>query len=292
MLRSLLCVLALACSMVPARAAEAARFELSSLLASESVKETLDPAVKLYWGTPAPAADLAEVARPDVYTRSSISMSPFGGSARHCVEAFEKALAAMIDAARARGYDAIVDVRTFQNGTPADDSTALACKPGYKTTEVSLAGSFAMTQAAFQRAAQADERAATAPPRPPADGAVFVPLEPILTSPEARAILGPGIVVYPGSAKAPAYSQRYGPEEYSEDADLKRLGPDAACKQAVLNTLSSIVQDAKERGYDSVIKVRSFLNRQFVPGGGDVECLLGKKTASVTLQATLSLVKK
>ena len=148
------------------------------------------------------------MARPDVYTRSSISLSPFGGSARHCVEAFEKALAAMIDGARTRGYDASVELRTFQNGTPTDDPTVLACKPGYKTTEVSLAGTFAMTQGAVQRAAEADERAATTPPRPPADGAVFVPLEPILTSPEAQAIMGPGISVYWGSVKAPAYNQR------------------------------------------------------------------------------------
>lgn len=271
-----------------AHAAES-RFVLNELLASESVKVFLDPDVKLYWGTQ-PTPSFPEVARPDVYTRSSISLSPFGGSKRHCVEAFEKSLKALIDDARARGYDSVINIQPVRDGRPSDDPAGFDCKPGYKTTEVSLRGSFAMTPAALQRAAEAEQRTANLPARSPAPGAIFLPLEPIMTSPEAKVILGPGIDAYWG-IKAPAYSQRYGPDEYSEEADTKTLGNEGACRNAVLNVLRSIVQDARERGFDSVIKIRSFLNGEFAPVTTDVECQINKKTASVTLQASLASKK-
>jgi len=273
----------------PVHAAEGTYFKFSELLKSDSAEDLVDPAVKLYWGAQ-PTPDFPEVARPDVYTRSSISMSPFGGSKRHCVEAFEKTLKAMVDDARGRGYDAITNIRAVRDGKPSDDPLGFSCKPGYKTTEVPLTGSFAMTSAAMQRAAEAEERSAKLPARSPAVGAIFLPLEPILASAEAKAILGPDIKAYWG-IKAPEYSQRYGPDEYSDDADIGKLPNEDACKQAVLKTLSSMVQEAKTRNFDSIVKIRSFLSEQFAPVTTDVECRLGKKTASVTLQSSLASKK-
>jgi len=275
---------------VSVHAAEGSYFKFSDLLESESVKEdVLDPTVKLYWGTQ-PTPDFAEVARPDTYTRSSISLSPFGGSRKHCVEAFEKALQGMIADARARGYDAVVNVRAARDGKPTDDPAGFNCKPGYKTTEVPLIGAFAMTSAAVQRASQAEERSVNGPARPPSAGAIFLPLDPILVSDEAKAILGPNVNAYAG-VKAPAYSQRYGPDLYSEDAVIEKLSSEEACKRAVLKTLSSMVEDAKSRDYDSIIKIRSFLDGKFAPVATEVECHLGKKSASVTLQASLASKK-
>ena len=103
MLRSCLFALMLTSLTFSAHATEsAAYFKFSELLESDATKDILDPEVKLYFGTQ-PVLDFAEVARPDSYTRSSISISPLGGSRRHCVEAFQKSLAAMIGDARARG---------------------------------------------------------------------------------------------------------------------------------------------------------------------------------------------
>lgn len=276
----------IACLTISAHAADATYFRLSELLASPSVKEFQDPKVKLYWGTqPTPA--FREVARPDVYAKSGISLSFSGGSAEHCVEAFEKTLKAMIDDARTRGYDAIINIRVAHDGKPSDDLTGFSCTPGFKTTEVPLISSFAMTSAAFQRAAEAEQRSASVPPRPPAKGAIYLPLEPILTSPEAREILGKELIVHWGIAGTPAYRQRFGPAQYSEDADVRKLGNEGACKQAVLNALNDMVDDAKEKKFDSIIKIRSFLNEQYAPVATDVECELDKKEASVTLQASL-----
>lgn len=286
MRRNKLFALALTSLAISAYAADGTYFKFSDLVKGESVEELMDPTVKLYWGAQ-PTPDFSEVARPDVYTRSSISLGPFGGSKRHCIEAFEKALAAMIEDARIRGYDAITNIRAMQDEKPSDDAEGFNCKPGYKTTEVPLVSSFAMTQAAKQRAAEAEEQSAKLPARSPASGAIFLPLEPILTSSEAKTILGSDIKVYWG-IKAPEYSQRYGPDQYSEDADIGELGSDEACKQAVLKTLSSMVQDAKTKHYDSIVKIRSFLDGQFAPLPTDVECELNKKTASVSLQFSLT----
>jgi uncharacterized protein YbjQ (UPF0145 family) len=289
MKRGNLLVLVLTSLTISAHAAEATYFKFSELLESDSAKDLLDPAVKLYWGAQA-TPDFPEVARPDTYTRSGISISPFGGSKRHCVEAFEKALKAMIVDARTRGYDAVINIRAVRDGKPSDDPAGFNCKPGYKTTEVPLMGSFAMTSAATQRAAEAEERSANLPARPPSDGAIFLPLDPILASAEAKAILGQNISAYWG-VKAPAYSQRYGPDEYSEDADIGKLPNEEACKQAVLKALGSMIEEAKARDFDSIIKIRSFLNGEFTPVTTDVECQLGRRTASVTLQASLASKK-
>lgn len=271
---------------ISAYAAEGSYFKFSDLLKAESAEELMDPAIKLYWaGQPTP--DFAEVARPDVYTRSSISIGPFGGAKRHCIESFEKALGAMIEDARARGYDAITNIRAVRDEKPSEDTEGFNCNPGYKTTEVPLIASFAMTAAAKQRAIEAEEQSTQLPARSPAKGAIFLPLEPILTSAEAKTILGPDIKVYWG-VKAPKYNQRYGPDQYSDDADIGKLERDDACKQAVLKVLSSMVQDAKTKNYDSIVKIRSFLDGQFAPVPTDVECELSKKTASVTLQFSLT----
>lgn len=290
MQRSHLLAVVLSALTISAQAADPTYFRFSELLESGSAKDLLDdPSVKLYWGGQ-PTPDFAEVARPDTYTRSSISISPFGGSRRHCVEAFEKALNAMVAEARARGYDAVIDIRAARDGKPSDDPAGFSCKPGYKTTEVPMIGAFAMTSAAMQRAAEAEERSARPPARPPVAGAVFVPLDAILSSPEATAILGPDIAAHWG-IKAPAYSQRHGPDEYAEEADIGKLRHEDACKQAVLKTLSSMAQEARTRGFDSIVKIRSHLNGQFAPVATDVECQLGKKTASVALQASLAIRK-
>jgi len=289
MRRGKLLALVLTSLTISAHAAEGTYFKFSELLKADAAEELVGPDIKLYWGAQ-PTPDFPEVARPDIYTRSSISISPFGGSKRHCVEAFEKTLKAMADDARSHGYDAVTNIRAMRDGKPSDDPAGFSCKPGYKTTEVPLVGSFAMTSAAMQRAAEAEERSANVPARPPSAGAIFLPLEPILTSPEAKAILGPDIKAYWGT-KAPEYSQRYGPDEYADDADIGKLQNEEACKQAVLKTLGAMVQEAKTRNYDSIVKIRSVLGGQFAPVATDVEYQLGKKTASVSLKSSLASKK-
>jgi uncharacterized protein YbjQ (UPF0145 family) len=269
-----------------AHSAQPSYFKLSELRRSETAKEQANRSVKLFWGDEK-APEFAEMAPPDTYTRSSISLSPFGGSQRHCVDGFEMALTALVDDALARGYDAIINIRPAMDGKPSADATGFYCKPGYKTTEVSLSGTFAMTQAALDRATEQEQRSAVLAPRPPAKGAIFMALGPILSSPEAKSVLGTSIEAYAG-LDAPAYRLRYGPDTYYGEGDLKTLGPEGACKQAVLKALDAMVEVAKEKDLDMVIKVRSFVEEQYPPVSTDVECEIGKKVASVSLRASLA----
>lgn len=269
-----------------APAADTEYYKVSDLLKSDIAREILAAPVSLYWdGQPTPT--FAEVAAPDTYSRVSISASPFGGSRRHCIEAFEKALQAMVSDATSRGYDAIIGMRPLVEGIPAESADGFNCKPGYKITKVGLIGSFAVSWEAVQRAAAKEAVELVGPPRPPSDGAVYLPLAPILNAPEMKAIFGSDVAPY-WNQPAPAYSKRYGPESYRDSAEIATYGKEGACKEAVIKVLLAMADDARDRGYDSVINIRSYLNEQLAPFATDFECEIGRKSAQVTLRASLA----
>ncbi|HEX5127405.1 MAG TPA: hypothetical protein VFW00_11740 [Rhodocyclaceae bacterium] len=283
----------LACLTLSAYAADTLHFTYEEAMSWERTKKILDPSIKLYWVSQ-PTPELAEKSRPDIYTHSGISVALFGGSAKHCMEAFADDLESMIGDAHERGYDAIVDLQVVHDGKPSSDLLGFECTPGYRTTEVSLSGSFGVTPETARRAEEAEKASIGKAPtrtKPPAKNAIFLPLESVLNSPEAKAILGPDIKVHWGSHNAPAYRERFGPDHYSDDASVKTFGPEGACKQAVLNVLKSMVDDVKEKGYDSIIKITSFVNEQPALADTDFECEVDSKSASVELLGTLVSTK-
>jgi len=273
---------------ISANAAESFDLQVGDLLKSERAQKFLDPSVKLYWGDEVTPA-FQEIARPDVNTGISISGGLFsGGSKEHCVAAFENALDSMIKSARNAGFDAVVNIRVGQGRTPANDSLSFNCTPGYRTTDVRLWSSFAMTSAAAQRFTEAQRQSAKLPPREPAKGAIFLPVDSVLASPELKRILGRHVRAYWG-LEAPQYDERTNSsDEYSEDVELGRLSREEACKQAALKTLDSMVKTARKEDFDSIIWIRSYHNEQLTPVATDIECELSKKTASVTLRAFMA----
>lgn len=289
MLRHALLATLLASLAVTARADEGYHFKLDELMRSEDVKDMLDPPIQLLWGEQ-PAPQYAEVTRVRTYTRSGVSLSLFGGSRRHCAEGFINALQAMIRDARARGYDAVIDVQVKGGGSTTAEAAGFRCKPGYKTTEVPVSGRFAMTAGAFERLREADAASASLPPRPPAEDAIFVPLESIVGSEEEKAILGPASRAYWG-IDAPAYSDRYGPETYKGKARIGAEGKEAACRQAALGALKSMAGDAKAKSYDALIRIRSYFNERYAPRLTEAECEIDKDEVEVVLQASLATRK-
>jgi uncharacterized protein YbjQ (UPF0145 family) len=273
---------------VNANSAETFQLRISDLLQSERAQKFLDPAVKLYWGDEATPA-LQEIARPDVNTGISLSGGLFSaGSREHCVAAFENALDAMIRSARSAGFDTVVNIRVGQGKKPAIDAQGFNCTPGYRTTDVRLWSSFAMTPAAAQRFAEAERQLAQRPAREPAKGAIFLPITSVLASPELKKILGRHVRAYWG-VEAPEYDERTNsPEEYSEDVEIGGLSREEACRQATLKTLEAMVKEARKEDFDSIVRIRSYHNEQFTPIATDIECELAKKTASVTLRAYLA----
>ncbi|MGH7604678.1 MAG: hypothetical protein ACRENK_11870 [Gemmatimonadaceae bacterium] len=276
----------LAALALQAHAADPIWFKLDELRASSDVREIEQPPMAVYWGTK-PATEFAEYSRIETYTRSGVSLSPFGGSARHCVEAFVKTLRSMVSDARARGYDAVLDLRVVKDGKPVQDPTGFYCTPGYKTTEVTLRGQFAMTTEAARRMAVDEERLDHLPPRPPAKNAIFLPLKPVLASPEAAAIAGPGIALFAGS-ESPKYRDRFGPDTWSGKAELGDQAMDDACRRAALDALKNMVGDAKERKYDTLIRIRSFLDSAYSPVSSDFECQRSSRTVEVVFKASLA----
>lgn len=279
----------MALAAAPARAGEES-FEVKAELANEYLKDLLDPKIALFWGSDSlPGA--VEVTRTDVFTSTSVSLSPFGGGRKHCVDAFQKTLKSLVDTAKAQGYDAVVQLRPVQDGQPSSDATGFKCKPGYKVTTVSLSGAFAMSAAAAARAAEAEKQSLSLPARKPAEGAVFLPAQALLDAPEARAALGSEVAFHWG-AQAPDFAYRYGPEDYYDEAEIGPAGVEAACRQALVKTLAAAAKDAKEKHYDALIKLRSRLGEAYAPNPAELECQVGKRKVNVTVQVTLAQLKR
>jgi hypothetical protein len=112
----------------------------------------------------------------------------------------------------------------------------------------------------------------------------------LLDAPETKAVLG-SIKTHWGTHGAPAYAERSGPDNYGEEASVKELGREGACRQAALKVLGSIVSDAHEKGYGAIIKIRSFLDDQPALDESQYECDAGSKWASVEFLATLATLK-
>lgn len=272
------------------QAAAPTYFKFSELMGTESGQAIKDPAVKLYWATQ-PTPEFAEIAAPDVYARRG-PFTSVGGPTSNCVAAFEETLKTLINDARSRGYDAVVNIQAAVDGQPSNDREGFHCVVGSSRVKVALWSQFAMTPAAMQRMVEADEQSTHMPPRQAAKNAMFIPLVPILTSPEARQILGPDIHVFWGIA-APKYGQRFGPDGYSESASSQDFGEEGACRQAVLESLKAMVKDAEERGLNAIIKVRSYIDDRYPPVITDVECrqrMMMTGRLSISLQASLASI--
>jgi uncharacterized protein YbjQ (UPF0145 family) len=269
--------------------ADSVLLKVSDLLKSATAREILEKPVTLYWGK-RPTVQFAEIARGDNYTRWSISRNPFGGSEKHCADAFEQALRALVNDAAERGYDAVIDLKVQSDSKISDDPDAFYCKPGYRSTEVSLTGSFAMTTEAMQRAAEEDAFVPEGPPRPPWGENIYLPLEPILTSPEAKAILGSDVTAHWG-LQHPPYSERHGPDIYYDYGDIATFGREGACRQAALKVLAAMTEYARGSNYDAIIRIRSYLNDLYTPAATDFECEIGRRKATVRLKGTLAKKK-
>lgn len=263
------------------------RLSYVDLLKSKSAKEILRSDVKLYWAGQA-TPEFGESTLPDTF--SGFSLFFHRELKFHCAEAFEKALSSMVADAQEKGYDAVIGIRQVLADGSLGDPYTLICKPSSASTVIQLSAHLARTKEVRDRLENEGRKIASQSPRSPARNSVFLPLEPILNSPEAKAMLGSDIAVQVGFA-SPAFGYRFGPIGYEKDADIDKPGVESACKQAVLDTLENMVDDAKDKGYDMVINIVSHLDEQFAPPGTDVECRIDKKSVTVSLQASLAKKK-
>lgn len=261
------------------------RFDIRKEITSSDFKAQFETEVSLFLsGDKTPK--FPEVGRPETYTAVSISLSPFGGSRRHCLDAFQKAVKSMIDTAISHGYDAIFEIKQAESESPKNEPGILKCEPGYKVTTVSISGTMALSASALQRKLDEEHIFINLPSRAPATGAIFIAMDQIFESPEARKILAHGLSAHWGKT-SPEFKHRSGPDDYSDEAEITASGAENACRSATLKALSQIANEAKERNFNAIIKLRSHWEGEYVQPG-TLECLVGKKKAYVTLQATLA----
>ncbi|MFT3735625.1 MAG: hypothetical protein QM776_11470 [Rhodocyclaceae bacterium] len=277
-----------------ARADEFMHIKLSELMELRAVRNLAGPDIKLYWGdTPTPP--LVETTAPDRFSGTGISVIPWNLGRRHCEEAFVKIMRTMYADARKSGYDVIYNIRPTLKEGPTSDTTLVSCSLSPATARAYFTATLGMSEGgrAWVEAqeAEADRRAALEA-RPPAKNAVYIALDPILESAEAKAILGSDVTLHRKASGIPAFSLRYGPANYSESPDGNKYPPEDVCRQAVLLTLNEMAKDARENGFDGIIRVRSVLDGQLTPSPNDVECLVRGKDRTATVRLRAVLIKK
>jgi hypothetical protein len=279
---------------VHAAKADYVNYSFEQALSSKRAQKILDPSVPLFFGkqeTP----PIAEKSRPSLQSHSGIGTFLFGRDPDVlCMEAFIDDLASMIEDAKKMGFDAVINIRGRLSNGPDFSDKGFDCDAGRRTSEVQLLGDFALTQEGARRAEETERdparQSAQKPRKPPSRDAIFLPLEDVLHSAEAQKILGP-IKIHWGAKGAPAFSERYGPNDYDGEGSVKELGREGACRKAVFEALASAVDDVKEQGYDGIIRMHSYLNDQLAPNDTDFECEAGSKWASVKFLVTLAKMK-
>ena len=276
---------------LPANAAESV-LSISKELSKSEVKELLDPNVAMFWGDQLPPTGLVEPSRPEIFSGIEVNVVPFAGGIKHCQTAFKKSLSSMLEDARKMQYDVIYGIRNVvPEGGPSSDLQRTVCAHVVHVTtlkfQVVLARTPAMAARVAEAEAQAVKEAATSARQPSAKSR-YLPLQPILSSPEALAILGSGLTWHVGSTSVPAYATQIGPRESEGEGDVKKSGEAGACKAAVLDALSGLVKDASEGGYSALTRIHSYLDEQRTPIESDVECEISGSNAHVMLRSVLA----
>jgi hypothetical protein len=251
----------------------------------------LDPGVAIFWGDQVPPAGLVDKSRPDQFSGLEFNVIPFAGSASHCREAFRKSLKNMVGDARKMGYDVIYGVRSVVDGKPSNDLARFTCTQLVHVSTVKFEAGLARTPAAAKRFAEMEVsalREASASARKPAAKSSYLPLAPILGSPEAQAILGTTMKWHVGSTSVPAYNLQLGPFEYEGEHDTKKSGEAGDCKKAVLQALESMVEEARNKGYSALTRIHSYFNEVRTPVDTDVECELNGASAHVNLRTVFA----
>jgi hypothetical protein len=275
---------------LPANAAESV-VRISEELGKKESQELLDPAVAMFWRDQVPPTGLIEPTRPEIFSGIEANVIPFAGTVRHCKTAFRKALNKMIEEAHSMHYDVIYGIRNVVDGVPTSDPQRAVCSHMVHVTSLSFQAVLARTPAMAAQVAEAEAQAlkdAAALARKPSTKSRYLPLQVILSSPEAQAILGSGITWQVGSAAMLASRSQLGPTESEGEGDVKKSGDAGACKAAVLEALSGLVKDAKERGYSGLSKIHSYLDENRTPAESDVECEISGSNARVLLRSVFT----
>lgn len=112
-------------------------FDIAPVLASAEGKDRFDDTVEFYFGErPYPQV----VDSYGVHTSERRSFTPVYSEEDACKRAFIEALAGLRDAAKARGANAIVNIKSIYKNREFRSETQYECRAGYLVTGVALEG--------------------------------------------------------------------------------------------------------------------------------------------------------
>lgn len=270
----------------PSSAAQLTQMRLPDALASNAVRAILDPGTKLVWGNETPPK-LIDRSRPDSYQGS---FRKSGTPAEKCNGALASTLSRILEDAQRFGYDTVFAIRslTIDDERPVNDPGVFECNVGVFSTEVKLAVSFGVSEAS--RAAF-EKRQLNWPTRSIVDGklldnALVLDLKDILDSPEVRAAAG-SIPVRMAGDPEPAYVERFGPDDFLGEMSVRKYGAEGACRRAAIESAIRMLDEVRERGYNGLIRIRSFTRDHITPETSQVECRIKWDDAQVTLIGTM-----
>jgi hypothetical protein len=261
-------------------------------LRDPQVVKVLKPGIKIQWASQRLEDEVVEHSKPDSYWRR-FKRPSFIPVQDRCMEIFAEALSDMIKDAEERDYDLIADLHSIYKDKRHEDGNVFVCDHGFRVTDVTLGSTFSLTHAGATNLAKLrsdPEYLARLRSRSFDANTLLLPLGPILESSPAQKILG-GMKAHWGLSDTPPFVERLGPDAYSDDASIAKLGREGACQQAVLNALSAMAKDAKSGGYDGLFMIRSHYKDQWLIDDKQVECDVGSSSAKITLRSTLVRLK-
>ena len=112
-------------------------FEIAFVMGTPDAKERFDETVRFYWsGQAAPAP----VQTFNIHTSERRTFAPTRTEQEACDQSFIEALAALRDAARAAGANAVVDIKSLYKNREFRSATQYECRLGYFAAGVTLEG--------------------------------------------------------------------------------------------------------------------------------------------------------
>lgn len=136
--RRLVFLIAVAGCALPAHARdERLLLDIGAALASAEGRDRFDDTVQFYWGEqPYPAVRQSF----GIHTSTRKRFAPTQTDQDACQTAFIAALAALRDAAKAAGANAVVDIKSLYKNREFRSETQYECRAGYVVTGVTLEG--------------------------------------------------------------------------------------------------------------------------------------------------------
>jgi hypothetical protein len=115
-------------------------YDIDFVLQSSEGRDRFDDTVKFHWsGQPASEG----VQTLSIHTSERKTFLPTRTEKEACDQSFLEALAALRDAARAAGADAVVDIKSLHKNREFRSATQYECRLGYLAAGVTLEGKLA-----------------------------------------------------------------------------------------------------------------------------------------------------